>query len=201
MTVQEEIDRSTEFGQKLEDLVVSKEFVKLSETGDRDKLLLAHWSLALDYDKSVLALMQKQFYGGAFALLRPLVEAEIRAHVVLMGSDEIVTKIKEDRYGVNFKTIGAEIDTAFNLKGLFDRFLNGARGALHSFTHSGLSQLGRRFRGNDLEAHYEDDEIIEVIHTSSTAAFMVTNLVTSHFKFVDEKKKAGELFLEWGRHR
>ncbi len=65
---------------------------------------------------------------------------------------------------------------------------------------AGLSQLGRRFKGNDLEAHYEDGEIIEVIHTSSAAVFMVTNLVTKHFKFVDEGKKVDELFLEWGKH-
>jgi hypothetical protein len=201
MTVHEEIDRSTEFGQKLEDLVVSKVSVTLGQSGDRDKLLLAYWSLALDYDKSILALMRKHFHGGAFALVRPLVEAEVRAHVVLMGSDDEVTKIKEDTYTVNFKTIGAQIDTAFGLQGFFDRFLNGARGALHSFTHSGVSQLERRFRGNDLEAHYEDEDVIEVIHTSSTAVFMVTNLVTKHFKFVDEGKKVEELFLEWGKKR
>jgi Family of unknown function (DUF6988) len=144
--------------------------------------------------------MRAQFYGGAFALLRPIVEAQVRAHVVLMGSDDDVDKIKGDKYNVNFKTIGGEIDTAFNLQGFFDRFLNGASGALHSFTHSGLSQLARRFKGNDLEAHYEDDEIVEVIRTSSTAVFMVTNLVTKHFKFEDEGRKVGKLFLEWGKH-
>lgn len=198
MTVQEEIDRSSEFGQQLEDLVVSKGSITFA--GDRDKLLLAHWSLALDLDKSILALMGHQFYGGAFALLRSLVEAHVRAHVVLMGSEDDVYRIKNDTYTVNFKTIGGQIDAAFNLQGYFGRFLNGARGALHSFTHSGLSQLGRRFKGNDLVAHYEDGEIIEVIHISSTAAFMVTNLVTKHFKFVDEGKKVQELFLEWGKH-
>ena len=201
MTVQEEIDRSSVFGQKLEDLVVSRASVTLGQAGDRDKLLLAYWSLSHDYDKSILALMREQFYGGAFALVRPLVEAEVRAHVVLMGSDDDVTKIKEDTYAVNFKTIGAQIDTAFDLQGFFDRFLNNARGALHSFTHSGLLQLWCRFKGNDLEAHYEDEDIIEVIHTSSTAVFMVTNLVTKHFKFVEEGKKVEELFLEWGKKR
>ncbi|HXM94201.1 MAG TPA: hypothetical protein VOA64_08110 [Candidatus Dormibacteraeota bacterium] len=200
MTFQEEIDQSSVFGQRLEDLVVSRGSAPLGQDGDRDKLLLAYWALALDLDKSILALLRNTFYGGAFALLRPIVEAEVRAHVVLMGSDDDVARIKNDTYTVNFRTIGAQIDTAFNLQGFFDRFLNGARGALHSFTHSGLSQLGRRFRGNDLEAHYDDDEIIEVIRTSSSAVFMVTNLVTKHFKFVDEGKRVEELFLAWGQH-
>lgn len=144
--------------------------------------------------------MRLQYYGGAFALLRPLVEAEVRAHVVLMGSPTDLTNIKNDAYMVNFKTIGGAIDTAFGLQGYFDKFLNGAKGALHSFTHSGLSQLGRRFNGNDLQAHYVDGEIIEVIHIATTAVFLVTNLVTKHFKFVNEGKQVDELFLEWGKH-
>jgi hypothetical protein len=199
VTVQQEIDRSSEFGQRLEDLIVSKGAITLSP-GDADKLLIAHWSLAMDYDKGILALMRLQFYGGAFALLRPLVEAEVRAHVVLMGSTTDLSKIKSDTYTVNFKTIGSAIDTAFGLQGYFDRFLNGAKGALHSFTHSGLSQLGRRFSGNDLQAHYLDEEIIEVIHIATTATFLVTNLVAKHFKSVNEGKQVEELFLEWGKH-
>ena len=199
MTVQEEIERASTFGQQLEDIILKKGSVTLGHAGDRDKLLLAYWSLVLDLDKSILALMRNKFYGGAFALLRPVVEAQIRAHVVLMSADDVVARIKDDKYVVNFKEIGGEIDTAFNLEGYFDKFLNGARGALHSFTHSGLSQLGRRFRGNDLDPDYEDGEIIEVIHTSSTATWMVTNLVTKHFKFEDEGKAVNELFVEWGK--
>lgn len=196
MTVNQEIDRASVFGQRLEDVIVKKGSITLGSGGDRDKLLLAYWSLALDLDKSILALLRNQFYGGAFALLRPLIEAQIRAHVVLMAGDEVVTRVKEDMYTVNFKEVGKEIDAAFDLEGYFDKFLNGARGALHSFTHSGLSQLGRRFKGNDLVAHYEDDEIIEVIRTSSTATWMVTNLVAKHFKLEEEAAAVDKLFLE-----
>jgi hypothetical protein len=199
MSIEAEIDRAGKLGQQLEDLIVEKGSVTIGKAGDRDKLLLAYWSLAFDLQKSILALMQHKFHGGAFALMRSLVEAEVRAHVVLMGSDEDVAKIKSDTYVTNFKTIGAEIDKAFGLKGYFDRFLNGARGALHSFTHSGFSQLGRQFKGDDLEAHYGDGEIIEVIHTSTTAVLLVSMLVTRHFKFEDESKKVEGLFLEWGK--
>jgi hypothetical protein len=198
MTVNEEIDRSTVFGQQLEDMIVNKGALTFVDQG-RDRLLLAFWSLAFDYDKSILNLLRAGFYGGAFALVRPTVEALIRAHVTLMGSDEDIAKIKADEYYVNFKTIGAQIDTAFALEGFFDRFLNGARGALHSFTHSGLSQLGRRYTGGDLQAQYDDGEIIEVIHVSTSAVYMITNLVTNRFKLVDEKAKVNDLFLEWGK--
>ena len=65
-----------------------------------------------------------------------------------------------------------------------------------SFTHSVLSQLLRRFNGDDLEAHYGEDEIVEVIHTSSIGVFMVTNLLTKHFEFESEAKKAALAFRQ-----
>ncbi len=199
MPVEDEIDRATNLGQSLEEVVVNRGTITLGATADRDRLLLAHWALTLDLYKSILALFHQKFYGGAFALLRPLIEADVRAHVVIMGSDDDVAKIAHDDYRSNFKTIGAEIDRAFALDGFFDRFLNGARGALHSFTHSGLSQLGRRFKGNDLDAHYDDDEIVEAIRTATSATFMVTNLVVRHFGFTDEAEKINQLFIGWGQ--
>jgi hypothetical protein len=69
--VQEKIDHATTFGQKLEDIVLNRSFVTLSEAGDRDKLLLAYWSLIFDYDKKILVLLRSKFYGAAFALVRP----------------------------------------------------------------------------------------------------------------------------------
>ena len=36
-------------------------------------------------------------------------------------------------------------------------------------------------------------------HTSS-AIFMVTNLVTKHFGFEEDWKKVGQMFEEWGKH-
>jgi hypothetical protein len=105
VNVEKEIGRATEFGQRLEDLIVNKGSVTKGEASDRDKLLLAHWSLAFDYNKCILILMRPKFYGGAFVLLRPLVEVEVCAHVVLMGSDDDVSEIKNDTYRTNFKTI------------------------------------------------------------------------------------------------
>ena len=198
MTVKEEIERSTAFGQELEDLIVKRGTLTFVDQ-TRDRILVAYWSLVFDYDKSILHLLRAGFYGGVFALVRPLVEALVRAHIALIGSDDDIAKIKADEYHVNFKTIGAQIDTAFALDGLFDKFLNRARAALHSFTHSGLSQLGRRYSGGDLQARYEDGEIIEVIHVSTSAVFMTTNLVTNRFKLEDEKRIVNERFLEWGR--
>lgn len=198
MIVQKEIDSARRFGERLEDLVV----VRRGQCPDEDRniLLMAYWALLFDYHKGILALLSNGLCGGAFALVRPVVEALVRSHLVVMGSDEDVRKIREDEYRVNFENVGPQIDTAFGLDGFFTNFLDNARTALHSYTHSGVSQLARRFDGHDLKAHYKDGEIIEVVRCSTRAVWMVTNLVTKHLKFNDEAKKAEELFMKWGKH-
>ena len=53
-----------------------------------------------------------------------------------------------------------------------------AREALHSYTHAGLVQVGRRFTGADLAVNYSEEEILELARVSTTATFTVNNLVT-----------------------
>jgi len=81
---------------------------------------------------------------------------------------------------------------------LFESFLTSAREALHSYTHAGILQLGRRFSGTDLVANYSEGEIHEVIRVSTSAVFIVNNLVTKHFGFEEEWKKNTDLYVEWG---
>jgi hypothetical protein len=195
--ITEEVKKANEFGHKIEDLVLAR---KQAPTGDRNTLLIAYLSLAFEFHRAILSLIEQQFYGAAFALVRPIIEATVRAHVTLMASDEVLQRLYSDEYRTNLATVGAEIDAAFSLEGFFERFLKQARTALHSYTHAGLLQLGRRFRGTDLAVNYREDEIIEVIRASTSAVFMVNNLMTKHFVFEEEWKKNSELFDEWGKH-
>ena len=196
--VRKEIDSARKFAEQSEEMVVSKNQIPV---GDRNTLLIAYWALMFDYHKGILSCSQTEFFGSAFALVRPVVEAVVRAHIAVKGSEEELAAIQNDDYKVNFKTIGLRIDADFGLEHLMEKFLNEVtRNALHSYTHSGLLQLGRRFQGNDLKPNYSDEEITEVIRVSTSAIFMVTNLVTKHFGFEEDWKKVGELFGEWGTH-
>lgn len=195
MTVQGEIDSASEFQRGVKKAVLAR---RHCPAGDRDVLLVGYWSLILDYHKGILSLLTHGCPGSAFALVWPVVEALIRSHIVLIGSDDDLCKIRDDTYVVNFKTVGAQIDAAFRLDGFFENFVKGARDALPSFTRSGASQLGRRFKGTNLTPTYSDEEIRQVIRMTTTAVFMVTNLLTKHFKFEPEAKAAGELFKDWG---
>jgi hypothetical protein len=196
--VQKAIDSARKFGEQLEEIVVDK---NQFPTGDRNVLLVAYWALMFDYHKGILSLLQSELFGAAFALARPVVEANVRAHVALKGSEEDLGRIQSDDYTVNFKAIGAKIDADFGLDHLMENFLNEVtRSALHSYTHSGLLQLGRRFDGNDIKPNYSDDEVIEVIRVTTSAVFMVANLVTKHFGFEEDWKNVGQMFEEWGKH-
>src|SRR5690348_3842175 len=126
-----EIDSARRFGEQLEVIVVSK---RQFPTGDRNVLLIAYWALMLDYHKGILNLLQSAFFGAAFALVRPMMEAVVRAHVALKGSEEDLQRIQDDEYTVNFKQIGAKIDSNFGLDHLMESFLNDVtRSALHSY--------------------------------------------------------------------
>jgi hypothetical protein len=153
-----------------------------------------------EFHRAILSLIEQKFYGAAFALVRPIIEVTVRAHVALMCSDEVLQRLHNDEYRTNLVTVGAEIDAAFDLEGFFERFLERARTALHSYTHAGLLQLGRRFKGTDLAVNYREEEIIEVIRASTSAVFMVNNLMTKHCGFEEEWKKNTDLFDEWGKH-
>jgi len=195
--VESEIKKANEFGDRIEGLVIAKGGFP---AGERNTPLMAYWSVVFDFHRGVLCLLTHKFYGSAFALVRPMVEAVVRAHVVILGSEEDLRKLREDEYRTNFSTVGKEIDDAFGTGDLFKNFLNGARNALHSYTHAGVLQLGRRFSGTDLAPNYREEEIVEVLQTSSCAVFIVTNLVTKHLGYEAEWKQCSHLFEEWGRH-
>ena len=194
--IQRELDAAQKFGELLEQIVVSKNYTD----GERDTLLLAYLELVSDFHRGLHALTN-EYFGSAFALIRPIVESMVRAHIALMGSAEDVKSLREDTYKVNFKEIGPKIDAAFGMGHLMQNFLSErTREALHSYTHGGLQQLGRRFRDGDVRPNYLDVEIIETVRVATSALFMLTNLVTKHFGFEDDWKKVTEMYVDWGEH-
>lgn len=41
--------------------------------------------------------------------------------------------------------------------------------------------------------------MVELIHSTTSAVFLVTRVVTMHFKFEEELKQATDMFMEWGK--
>lgn len=125
--LEEEIKLASEFGSKIEELVVAR---GQCPTGERNTPLMAYWSLAFEFHKAILSLIANKFYGAAFALERPILEATVRAHLVVFVHDDVLKKILDDGYRMNFRTVGREIDDAFRLEGHFEEFLKKAQGCV-----------------------------------------------------------------------
>ena len=114
--IEHEIDRAGRFGQRLEDLVYNAaKDGKVVYSSKNDDLLLSYWSLVFDYSKGIVCLLANKFHSPAFALMRPLVEAVTREHIVLVGSEDDVKKIYAGgpqsrellvKYGVEFVMTG-----------------------------------------------------------------------------------------------
>jgi hypothetical protein len=199
VTIEDEIIRAALFGQRLEDLVLNKVkdggFVIRTE---RDDLLLGYWSLIFDYSKGIVCLLHNELYSAAFALLRPTIEALVRSHVVKMVAEEdVLKKIRQDKYKVNYEKVGAQIDKAFGTSPLFDNYLKKAQHYLHSLTHSGKAQLSSRFDGNTLVASFSDCQIEELVSNLVSAVFLVTILITRHYDFNEQRQEAERIWVEY----
>jgi hypothetical protein len=200
ITIEAEINRAALLGQQLEDLVYNKSKEgKLIAIDKNDDLLMGYWSLIFDYGKGIGCLLHHKFYSPAFALFRPIIEALVRACVVLVGTPEDVLKIRQDEFRVNYKKDGAWIDRALGTGTLLDDFLKGTKELLHSLTHSGTAQLGMRFDGDQVGAGVSDAQIMALLGAASNAAFLITILVAKHFDLRDVADAANKVFWEYGK--
>jgi hypothetical protein len=197
--LEREIDRHARFGQRLEDLVYhAAKGGKIVYHTKRDDLFTSYWSLVFDYCKGIVLLLSKEIHSPAFALMRPLVEAVVREHIALVGSDDEVRKIRTDRFKVNYDRDGERLDKLFNSGSLFKDFLRTSRDMLHSLTHSGTAQLQRRWDGDVLGSGFSDEQILALLALCASAVYMTTLLITKHFGLEEQRETADSAFLELG---
>jgi hypothetical protein len=82
--VPNELASARKLHEQLEELVIAR-----GECPDEDRniLLMGYWALIFDFHKAILGLIPDNC-GSAFALVRPCLEALVRAHVAVKGSAE-----------------------------------------------------------------------------------------------------------------
>lgn len=200
VSIEEEIDQAARFGQLMEDLVYNQaEQGRVIFRAKDDDLLVTYWSLVFDYCKGITCLLRYKFHSPAFALLRPLVEALVRAHVVLVGSEEDVAKIRKDWFKVSYEKDGERIDKALGTSPRFETFLKTSQKMLHSLTHSGTAQLQKRWEGDWLGSGFSDADMSALLAACSVASFLMTTLITKHFGMEEQRQAADSAWLEMGR--
>jgi|GEM_PF-4635174 len=123
----------------------------------------------------------------------------MRTAVVLVGTPDQVSKIRQDRFNVSYEKDGKRLDEALGTGNLLEDFLKNARLLLHRLTHSGMAQLGMRFDGSAIGASVSEAQILMLVNSSSNAAFLVTILVAKHYNINDVAQTANDAYLEYGK--
>jgi hypothetical protein len=197
--ITEALSVSSEFANKLDDLVTAQGGFRLKD--DSEWMLATQWHLNATLHNSILTLFQANLPAGAFALLRPVIENLFRVHLLVMGEPDGIQKLRSDKFRLNFFHDTRKIDDHFGLGGDFKSLVAGMVDFLHSLTHLGMQQMRRQFRsdfyGLNLEANYPEREIVGVIGMSTLAKFMITSRVVERFHTIAEQAAVKALLVDF----
>jgi hypothetical protein len=147
-------------------------------------------------DQSFTFLARNPYDGGAFALVRPLVEASVEGlWQFYCASEETFRRAYAgEDVDPGLPNMMDELD-----KHLGERVFGGLRTnvkTLHGFTHGGIEQLGRRFdnEGN-LHPNYSDQEKRTAIQVASATYVLLSSIFckeASDSPSIDERSTAIE---------
>jgi Family of unknown function (DUF6988) len=164
----------------------------------RTLLLIGYSDVVFEHQRAIRQLLETGLYGSAFALVRVLHDPFFRAHWMLKcANDKQVEAIRATDDRSNFPAMAQmvkDIDGAYDTGTFFSKFINDSWEAMNSYTHTGLRQLSRRFTGGHVRPNYSDDEILEVINTTTVAICFTARLVlmaVGRQKEADEAEQIG----------
>jgi hypothetical protein len=167
---------------------------------DRDGVCLLYWSLIVDLHSGILILLHAETHSPAFALVRPLVEAFLRLHVTIHGTENQLAAIKNGTYQTDFVAVGRQIDAAYGVEPLFGPFLENSKSALHGFTHGGLEQLLRLRAEGDIRPNFSDSEVLEVVSITTLLTYLTVLAVTEFLGRTAEYDNAARMFEQYRKY-
>lgn len=132
---------------------------------DRSRVAGALFDIVHEHQQAVLLLIDKRIYGSAGALLRSVLESYVRGvWFMKCASDSDIKRFQKEK----FKK-GHFVERLEEIKKIDEDAHGGlltlkAKGwaALNSYTHGGFRPVGRRFKGNEITANYDEKEIAEI---------------------------------------
>lgn len=169
----------------------------------RTSLVLAYVSIALDHQEAILRLVDMKLRAPAFALLRLELETVFRGlWVNLIATEEQVTSIGQqgaEPFPYPFSKFATDLDKSYGAGEWMSGFVAKWK-TLNGFTHSGLEQLGRRFRGDgNIGSNYPDEMASELVTISGT--LLLGMMMPIYRKLgLDEKANALDKWLDESVH-
>jgi len=133
------------------------------ETDNRTRLGAACLSIAAEHLRSLCLLGYHRKYASAAALMRPCFEAYVRHHWFrLCATDCDIDKLRRDKLDLKVGKMAGAIsehdpDLSTHISNLWE-----AAPQLHSLTHTGLAQIGRRLsedRGGSIGPAFTPEDV------------------------------------------
>jgi len=138
---------------------------------DKSRIVMVIGLLAtmVEHHKAMLLLIRNGRVGSAFALARSIVESMYRGMWINMcASDKQIEAFEaDDKFPINMPDMAKAIDETYHAHGFFENLRNRGCAALCSYAHSGMLQLGRRFREHKVQPNY--DALVEMYGAAALA--------------------------------
>jgi hypothetical protein len=193
MTLENIICRADELSAKLEQLLFEK---TITMKTNRDAFCLLYWTLIFEHHRGLLLLLHTKHYAPAFALMRPIVEAFIRLHIVMHGTEAQFVAVKNGSYNTEFVEVARQIDQFYGLA-VFEEIVAANIKHLHGFAHGGKEQLVRRAKGAEIGPNYTDEEIRSVVGFTAIFVCFTAIFLMQFLDFLEEHALAEKVFQEY----
>ena len=141
----------------------------------RTVIVIGLLATMVEHHRAMLLLIRNGRVGSAFALARSIVESMYRGMWInACASNEQIQQFEgDDKFPVNMPDMAKAIDEAYRANGFFEDLRKRGWAALCSYTHSGMLQLGRRFREHKVQPNYDEREIYEATITVTTCILLL----------------------------
>ena len=140
----------------------------------RKEIVAGCLHVALEHQKAIILLIARKYYGSAFSLVRVLFETYVRSlWLNYCANDQEIEKFKKNKLDKKFYELINDVEKIKGYKGgTLTKAKNAGWKAMNSFTHSGYTQIERRFGQSSIEPNYETAEIDEVIDFTNAAGLL-----------------------------
>jgi hypothetical protein len=149
----------------------------------KNRLLAGYLDISIEHFDAICLLIEKGLNGSAYVLLRTLFETMHRAswvhHCACEAQIEKISRSDKFRFPSQ-KDMADQIDKKCSPEDpsfkFFRLIVDTHYGFLSSFTHSGLSPLSRRFKGDDVIPNFDTKEIIALLEAAAIIMFLMAYL-------------------------
>jgi hypothetical protein len=166
----------------------------------RTVIVIGFTTQIIEHLESMLLLIRGEKVGSAFALARSVVEGMYRGlWINFVATDlEVARFERADDIGLTMTELAQAIDRGYRAEHFFENLKQRSWDALNSYAHTGMLQLGRRFRAHNVEPTYTEAEVFEVTTAVTTCILILTSKFLAVQNFPDDCRSVEVLIETYG---